>query len=99
MGGGTAGLVLAARLSESGTHTVGVLEAGGSGLGDPLIDVPGMFGATIASKYDCEFSSLAPFPSIWVKSQLWGCRELYYQGWERGQRGSAFDLVATRKGA
>lgn len=54
VGAGTAGLALAARLSESGEYTVGVLEAGISGLGDPIIDVPGKFGAGIASVYDCE---------------------------------------------
>lgn len=54
VGGGTAGLALAARLSENGKHTVGVLEAGTSGLGVPIIDVPADFGADIQTIYDCE---------------------------------------------
>ncbi|KAF2110132.1 hypothetical protein BDV96DRAFT_501686 [Lophiotrema nucula] len=43
IGGGTAGLVLAARLSEDPNVTVGVLEAGANRLGDPLIDAPNLF--------------------------------------------------------
>jgi len=40
VGGGTAGLVVAARLTENPDVTVGVLEAGQNHLGDPLIDTP-----------------------------------------------------------
>ena len=42
VGGGTAGLVVAARLTENPDVTVGVLEAGKNRLDDPLIDVPAM---------------------------------------------------------
>ena len=42
-GGGTAGLVVAARLSENPDVTVGVIEAGKSHLGDPAVDIPAMF--------------------------------------------------------
>jgi hypothetical protein len=42
-GGGTAGLVIAARLSEDPNVTVGVVEAGGNRLGDALIDAPNLF--------------------------------------------------------
>jgi hypothetical protein len=41
-------------LSENGKYTVGVLEAGGSGLSVPIIDIPGEFGADIGTIYDCE---------------------------------------------
>ena len=54
VGGGTAGLAVAARLSESGLSTVGVLEAGGSAFGDPIVDIPGEYGADLGTKYDCE---------------------------------------------
>ncbi|KAF2709503.1 GMC oxidoreductase [Pleomassaria siparia CBS 279.74] len=43
IGGGTAGLVVAARLSEDPNVTVAVLEAGGNRLDDPLIDGPNLF--------------------------------------------------------
>lgn len=54
IGAGTAGLTLAARLSQSGKYTVGVLEAGISGYGDPIIDIPGNFGGDIGTVYDCK---------------------------------------------
>jgi choline dehydrogenase-like flavoprotein len=40
VGGGTAGLVVAARLSENPTVQVCVLEAGASRLGDPNVNMP-----------------------------------------------------------
>jgi hypothetical protein len=43
IGGGTAGLVVAARLSENPDVTVAVLEAGGNKLDDPLVDGPNLF--------------------------------------------------------
>jgi choline dehydrogenase-like flavoprotein len=43
IGGGTAGLVLAARLTEDPNVKVGILEAGGNGLDDLLIDGPNLF--------------------------------------------------------
>ncbi|KAJ5363131.1 hypothetical protein N7541_003975 [Penicillium brevicompactum] len=42
-GGGTAGLVVAARLSENPDVTVGVIEAGKYRIGDPLVDTPAAF--------------------------------------------------------
>jgi GMC oxidoreductase len=54
VGGGTAGLTVAARLSENGRYTVGVLEAGGNGFGDPIVDIPGNYGADLGTVFDCE---------------------------------------------
>lgn len=41
IGGGTAGLVLGARLTEDPNVSVGILEAGSSHLDDPKIQCPG----------------------------------------------------------
>lgn len=47
VGGGTAGLVLAARLSEQDQVRVGVIEAGSSKIGDPKVDLPSGVGMMI----------------------------------------------------
>ncbi|KIW85204.1 hypothetical protein Z517_00594 [Fonsecaea pedrosoi CBS 271.37] len=58
-GGGTAGLVVAARLTENPDVTVGVIEAGKSRLGDPLVDVPAMFIQMLGNKeYDWAWETI-----------------------------------------
>ncbi|KLO08738.1 GMC oxidoreductase [Schizopora paradoxa] len=53
IGGGTAGLTVAARLSEDPNVTVAVLEAGSANFDDPLINVPAQFGRHFGNpKYD-----------------------------------------------
>lgn len=52
-GGGTAGLCIAARLTENPDVTVGVIEAGKNRLGDPLVDTPALFLQMLGNKeYD-----------------------------------------------
>ncbi|KIW92435.1 uncharacterized protein Z519_07419 [Cladophialophora bantiana CBS 173.52] len=56
IGGGTAGLVLANRLSNEARFAIGVLEAGASHLNDPLVDTPAMATAMTGDKdYDWHF--------------------------------------------
>ncbi|KAF7345021.1 GMC oxidoreductase [Mycena venus] len=56
IGGGTAGLALASRLSEDPSITVAVLEAGEANLEDPNILLPAQFGKTFGNpKYDWAF--------------------------------------------
>ncbi|KLO19190.1 GMC oxidoreductase [Schizopora paradoxa] len=56
IGGGTAGLVLAARLTEDPNVTVLVIEAGTHHVEEPVIDVPGYMGRGIANpKLDWTF--------------------------------------------
>lgn len=59
IGGGTAGLTLAARLTEDENITVGVLEAGGNRLGDAIIDTPGLaMQALDKPEYDWAFQTV-----------------------------------------
>jgi hypothetical protein len=59
VGGGTAGLVLAARLSEDPSIRVGVIEAGLSRLGDPNVDLPARAAMMISNpEYDWNFKSV-----------------------------------------
>lgn len=65
VGGGTAGLVLAARLSENPNVTVGVIEAGQNRLDDPLIQAPGLFPELYdKSEYDWKFRTKAQAKTI-----------------------------------
>lgn len=53
VGGGTAGLCVAARLTENPNVVVGVVEAGPAYIGDPMIMMPAMYPKTIGDpKYD-----------------------------------------------
>jgi choline dehydrogenase-like flavoprotein len=59
VGGGTAGLAVAARLSEDPSVQVCVLEAGQSRLGDPNVDMPTGIGKMLNnSEYDWAFRSV-----------------------------------------
>ncbi|TVY68813.1 Dehydrogenase citC [Lachnellula suecica] len=58
VGGGTAGLVLAARLTEDPAVDVVVLEAGEKRLDDPNINIPGLMGQLYGNeKYDWNFKT------------------------------------------
>ena len=57
VGGGTAGLVVAARLSENPNITVGVLEAGSAAFDEPRINIPGRFGESLGTEYDWQFET------------------------------------------
>jgi choline dehydrogenase-like flavoprotein len=59
VGGGTAGLALAARLSEDDRYRVGVLEAGANKLEDPLVNVPTLYMQAVATpEYDWTLKSV-----------------------------------------
>lgn len=58
-GGGTAGLVVAARLTENPDVTVGVIEAGKNRLGDPLVDTPALFLQMLGNpEYDWNYKTV-----------------------------------------
>lgn len=91
VGGGTAGLAVAARLAENPALTVGVLEAGSAASGDD-IDVPGWFGGALGGRYDWQFETVAqrglrgralPWPRGRV---LGGTSALNFMTWNRAGR-------------
>jgi choline dehydrogenase len=58
VGGGTAGLCLAARLTEDPNVTVGVLEAGQNKLNDVFVDTPALFPQMFGKEeYEWKFMS------------------------------------------
>ncbi|KAF2002143.1 GMC oxidoreductase [Amniculicola lignicola CBS 123094] len=58
IGGGTAGLVLANRLSEDASTTVAVIEAGGDPSTDPRVIVPGFVATALGSELDWGFGTV-----------------------------------------
>lgn len=59
VGGGVAGLTVAARLTENPDVTVGVFEAGKNKLNDMLVDTPGMFLALLNNpEYDWQYNTV-----------------------------------------
>ena len=69
-GGGTAGLVVAARLSENPDVTVGVIEAGKYRIGDPLVDTPAAFSQMFENpEYDwCLYTT--PQVGVWYANKV-----------------------------
>lgn len=63
-GGGTAGLVLANRLTENESISVGVIEAGANRLGDPVVDTPAAATSTTGNTdYDWHYVSTPQGPN------------------------------------
>ena len=92
VGGGTAGLVLASRLTENLRITVGVLEAGPAVLDSPAIRVPGRYGETLGTDLDWQFETV-PQPRLadrklpWPRGKLLGgTSALNFMTWNRPSR-------------
>ncbi|KAE8220564.1 hypothetical protein CF319_g5929 [Tilletia indica] len=90
IGGGTAGLAVAARLSEDPSSSVAVLEAGDSGFNVDIIDTPGLFGADLMTSYDYKFFT-QPGPNTpakyWPRGKvLGGSSALNFLVWDRAAK-------------
>ncbi|KAH7411284.1 putative choline dehydrogenase [Cadophora sp. MPI-SDFR-AT-0126] len=92
IGGGTAGLVLASRLSSNPSLRIGVLEAGPSAFDEPLINIPGRFGESLGGKYDWKFETTAQEglngrKLAWPRGKvLGGTSALNFMTWNRACR-------------
>ncbi|PVH80354.1 GMC oxidoreductase [Cadophora sp. DSE1049] len=92
IGGGTAGLVLASRLSSISSLHIGVLEAGPSAFNEPLINIPGRFGESLGSRYDWKFETTAQDglngrKLAWPRGKvLGGTSALNFMTWNRACR-------------
>lgn len=92
IGGGTAGLAVAARLSEQSDLQIGVLEAGPDVQDRDDVDIPGLYGGTIGSDLDWLMETV-PQPGLGGRSLSWtrgkllgGTSALNFMGWNRASR-------------
>ena len=92
IGGGTAGLVVAARLSEDHSISVGVLEAGSASFDSPCVNVPGRYGETLETRLDWQYHT-TPQPGLGGRSLAWprgkvlgGTSALNFMTWNRPNR-------------
>ncbi|CAG9984435.1 unnamed protein product [Clonostachys byssicola] len=92
IGGGTAGLAVAARLSEYSQFNVGVLEAGPLVNRLDTVDIPGLYGQTIGTEHDWGFKTV-PQPGLhgrvlpWPRGKLvGGTSALNFMIWNRGSK-------------
>jgi choline dehydrogenase-like flavoprotein len=69
IGGGTAGLVVASRLTENPNVNVLVLEAGGDHLADPRVNIPAMWAAALGSELDWKYTTIAQVSVHGLESQ------------------------------
>ncbi|KAI8629637.1 GMC oxidoreductase [Xylariaceae sp. FL1651] len=90
VGGGTAGLVVAARLSEDVNLRIGVLEAGPTALDEDAINDPGRFLQTLGTNYDWQFETVSQ-PGLGGRKVAWprgkvlgGSSALNLMTWSRG---------------
>ncbi|GAA6011247.1 hypothetical protein JCM11491_006773 [Sporobolomyces phaffii] len=104
VGGGTAGLALAARLSEESTFSVLVLEAGTWQPATPGVLVPGLAGTTFESDIDWAFYTQPQENAkgrrvYWPRGKiLGGSSALNFMAWTRGHKSDydSWDAVGAK---
>ncbi|KAH9464413.1 hypothetical protein Pst134EB_003942 [Puccinia striiformis f. sp. tritici] len=89
VGGGQAGLTVASRLSENPKLKVLVLEAGGTGIGNDGIRIPGMIVTTLGSDIDWKYST--------VPQEGANHREIYYPRGKVLGGSSAINFIISTK--
>jgi choline dehydrogenase-like flavoprotein len=67
IGGGTAGLVVASRLSENPNLSVVVLEAGQNHLQDPRVNIPAFWSSLVGTELDWQFASRPQVCALMVR--------------------------------
>ncbi|KAI2462970.1 GMC oxidoreductase [Annulohypoxylon bovei var. microspora] len=92
VGGGTAGLAVATRLSENPNVIVGVLEAGPAALDENYINAPNPVLQTLGTKYDWQFETV-PQTGLGGRTLAWprgkvlgGTSALNLMTWNRGNK-------------
>ncbi|KAI1443220.1 GMC oxidoreductase [Annulohypoxylon stygium] len=92
IGGGTAGLVVATRLSEDPNLNIGVIEAGSAALDEEKINTPRPVLETLGTKYDWQFETV-PQQGLGGRTLAWprgkvlgGTSALNLMTWNRGNR-------------
>ncbi|KAK8016922.1 hypothetical protein PG993_015111 [Apiospora rasikravindrae] len=92
VGGGTAGLAVAARLTEDPDITVGVLEAGPPVSDNAAVNIPGCYGESLGTDLDWQFQTI-PQPGLGGRVLKWplgkvlgGTSALNFMTWNRGNR-------------
>ncbi|KAK8075656.1 hypothetical protein PG997_010319 [Apiospora hydei] len=92
VGGGTAGLAVAARLSEDPDITVGILEAGPAVSDNVAVNIPGCYGESLGTDLDWQFQTTSQ-PGLdgrvlkWPRGKvLGGTSALNFMTWNRGNR-------------
>ncbi|KAJ0117388.1 hypothetical protein J7T55_003802 [Diaporthe amygdali] len=92
VGGGTAGLAVASRLSENASLKVGVLEAGLEVYDNERVDIPGWFGTTLGTELDWQFET-TPQAGLGGRTLPWprgkglgGTSLLNFMTWNRASK-------------
>lgn len=92
VGGGTAGLAVATRLSEISDLHVGLLEAGPFVDRNENVDIPGLYGSTLGTDLDWKFET-TPQSGLGGRSLQWprgkclgGTSLLNFMTWNRGSK-------------
>jgi len=93
IGGGTSGLVIAARLTENPEISVLVLEAGDNYIEDPRVGMPAGWPALLETEADWNFQT-----SPQASHKLANCQDALKLTLHAFRKGSAIDLSPCLKG-